>query len=99
MGTSAITVAEVVVEHVSPNMSPDPSTAIKEFRVVGFEDGGAYGELWELGTFKFLIGPTKQAFSMPTMLDGQNVPKLKSVSIAVDSNWGNAGYSCLYRVR
>jgi len=97
--TSAITITEIMIEHVSPNISSDPNTAIKEFRVVGFEDGGAYGEPWELGTFKFAIGPTMQAFSIPTMLDGQNVPKLKSVAIAVDSNWGQEEYSCLYRVR
>lgn len=97
--TSAITITEIMIEHVSPNISSDPNTAVKEFRVVGFEDGGAYGEPWELGTFKFAMGPTMQAFSIPTMLDGQNVPQLKSVAIAVDSNWGQGEYSCLYRVR
>mmetsp|Transcript_20389 Transcript_20389/g.36817 ORF Transcript_20389/g.36817 Transcript_20389/m.36817 type:complete len:238 (+) Transcript_20389:201-914(+) len=96
--SSAITITNVVIEHISPNISSDPSTAIKKFRVVGFEDGGAFGEPWELGKFAFPIGPTLQDFSIPTVLDGQNVPKLKSVAIAVDSNWG-AEYACLYRVR
>ncbi|KAL7533734.1 hypothetical protein ACHAXR_008609 [Thalassiosira sp. AJA248-18] len=96
---SAITVMEVIVEHIPPNISSNPITAIKEFRVVGFEDGGAFGEPWELGTFTFGIGPTMlSSFSIPTMLDGQNVPKLKAISIAVDSNHG-AEYACLYRVR
>lgn len=95
---SDITVSEVVVEHPSPGATSDPSTAIQSFRVVGFEDSGAYGDPWELGTFTFKLGPTMQAFSIPTVLDGQNVPRLKAFSIAVDSNHGGS-YSCLYRVR
>jgi len=96
--SSAITVSEVVVEHISMNISSNPSTAMKVFRVLGFEDGRAFGEPWELGTYKFEVGQSIQAFSIPTMLDGQNVPKLKAISIAVDSNWGG-DYTCLYRVR
>lgn len=95
---SAITVSEVAIEHATPTQSSDPATAIKEFRVVGFEDSGAYGDPWELGTYTFFPGQSMKVFSIPTMLDGQNVPKLKSVAIAVDSNNG-AEYSCLYRVR
>ena len=96
--SSAITVTEVTVEHIPPMIATDPTSAMKDFRVLGFEDGGAFGEPWELGKFTFNIGPSMQVFSIPTMLDGQNVPKLKAISIAVDSNWG-AEYTCLYRVR
>lgn len=39
-----------------------------------------------------------QRFSIPTTLNGVVVPKLKAVSLAVDSNWG-ADFSCLYRFR
>ena len=95
---SAIMVTEVMVEHIPPTITSDPTTTMKEFRVLGFEDGGAFGEPWELGSFVFNIGPTIQAFPIPTMLDGQTVPKLKAISIAVDSNYG-ADYTCLYRVR
>jgi hypothetical protein len=51
-----------------------------------------------LGSFTFATGSSIQAFSIPTTLDGQNVPMMKAISIAVDSN-GGARYSCLYRVR
>ena len=95
---SAISVMEVIIEHIPPMISSNPPTAIRNFRVVGFEDGGAYGEPWELGTYTFSIGPSLTSFTIPTILDGQNVPKLKSIAIAIDSNNG-AEYACLYRVR
>jgi hypothetical protein len=43
-------VTEVVVEHF---LSGDMSSAVKEFRVLGFEDGGAFGEPLELGSFQY----------------------------------------------
>ncbi len=95
---SAITVTEVMIEHVAPAVSHDPTSSIREFRVLGFEDGGAFGDPWELGSFTFAVGPSIQAFSIPTTLDGQNVPRMRAISIAVDSN-GGGRYSCLYRVR
>ena len=97
---SAISVSEVLVEHIPPTITSDPtSSAIKEFRVLGFEDTGAFGEPWELGSFVFNnVGPSIQRFAIPTTLDGQNVPKLNSIAIAVDTNWGGE-YTCLYRVR
>ena len=97
---SAISVSEVLVEHIPPTITSDPtSSAMKEFRVLGFEDTGAFGELWELGSFVFNnVGPSIQRFAIPTTLDGQNVPKLNSIAFAVDTNWGG-DYTCLYRVR
>jgi len=97
---SAISVSEVMVEHIPPTITSDPtSSAMKEFRVLGFEDTGAFGEPWELGSFVFNnVGPSIQRFAIPTTLDGQNVPKLNSIAIAVDTNWGG-DYTCLYRVR
>jgi SUN domain-containing protein 1/2 len=95
---SAIRVTEIVVEH-PPSDNSSSSTAIQEFRVLGFEDGGAFGEPWELGRYTFDVrGSSLQTFVIPTTLLGQNIPKLKSISIAIDSNWG-AEYGCLYRVR
>jgi len=97
---SAISVSEVLVEHIPPTITSDPtSSAMKEFRVLGFEDTGAFGEPWELGLFVFNdVGPSIQRFAIPTTLDGQNVPKLNSIAFAVDTNWGG-DYTCLYRVR
>ena len=93
---SAVMVTEVIVEH--PRPSSELSTAIKEFRVVGFEDSDAYAGPWELGTFTFSPSNNVQAFAVPTVLDGQSVPRLKAIAIAVDSSTG-AEYSCIYRVR
>ena len=95
---SSISVSEVIIEHVPHTVSSNPNTAIKDFRIVGYEDGGAFGEAWELGKFRFLNGPSLQTFSIPSSLDGAEVPKLRSISLAVDSNYG-ADYSCLYRLR
>ena len=49
---SPVFVTEVVVEHVP---SGDMTSAIKAFRVLGFEDGGAFGEPFELGSFEYDI--------------------------------------------
>ena len=97
---SAISVSEVLVEHIPQTITSDPtSSAMKEFRVLGFEDTGAFGEPWELGSFVFNnVGPSIQRFAIQTTLDGQNVPKLSSIAFAVDTNWGGE-YTCLYRVR
>ena len=104
---SAVSVTEIMVEHnptviphESSSSSSSSSSAIKHFRVLGFEDGGAFGDPWELGSFTFIPGSSisQTTFSIPAMLDGQRIPKMKVISIAVDSN-GGASYSCLYRVR
>jgi len=97
---SAISVSEILVEHIPQTITSDPtSSAMKKFRVLGFEDTGAFGEPWELGSFVFNnVGPSIQRFAIPTTLDGQNVPKLNSIAFAVDTNWGG-DYTCLYRVR
>ncbi|KAL7471658.1 hypothetical protein ACHAXS_011956 [Conticribra weissflogii] len=94
-------VSEVVVEHLPASLSKvDAKSAVKRFRVVGFEDVGAFGEPWELGTFEYNIHApfSLQMFQIPSSIDGLSVPKLKAISLAVDSNWG-ADYTCLYRFR
>ncbi|KAL3787146.1 hypothetical protein ACHAWO_010704 [Cyclotella atomus] len=90
-------VTEVVVEHF---LSGDMTSAIREFRVLGFEDGGAFGEPLELGSFQFDTAGKfgLQRFSIPSSVNGAGVPKLKAISLAVDSNWG-ADFTCLYRFR
>lgn len=103
---SAVSVTEIMVEHnptVLPHKSSSASSSsssIKHFRVLGFVDGGAFGDPLELGSFTFIPGSSisQTTFSIPAMLDGQRIPKMKVISIAVDSN-GGARYSCLYRVR
>eukprot|EP00804_Cyclotella_cryptica_P027662 CCRYP_010285-RA/>CCRYP_010285-RA protein AED:0.06 eAED:0.06 QI:1083/1/1/1/1/1/2/362/549 len=97
--SSATVVTEVVVEHL-PSGSSGMTSAVKNFRLLGFEDGGAFGVPWELGSFQYETSGkfSMQRFSIPSTLNGVRVPKLKAVSLAVDSNWG-ADFSCLYRFR
>ena len=94
-----IIVTEVVIDHAPRgSASNNGNTAIKTFRVIGYEDMGAFGEPWELGSFQYDFKLGLQTFTIPTSIDGTTVPKLKAVSLAVDTNWG-AEYSCLYRFR
>ncbi len=39
-----------------------------------------------------------QEFEVATDISGTPVPPLQSITLAVDSNWGNE-YACLYRFR
>lgn len=45
-------VDELVIEHLPLG---DMTSAVKDFRVLGFEDGGAFGDLYELGSFQYDI--------------------------------------------
>jgi hypothetical protein len=92
-----ITVTEVMIDH-APSSIADGKSALKMFRVFGYEDIGAFGEPWELGSFQYNSNLGLQTFSIPSSIGGVEVPKLRAVSLAVDSNWG-AEYSCLYRFR
>lgn len=92
-----ITVTEVMIDH-APRSIANGKSALKTFRVIGYEDIGAFGEPWELGSFQYDSNLGLQTFSIPTSIGGSEVPKLKAVSLAIDSNWG-AQYSCLYRFR
>lgn len=93
----AVTVTEVMIDH-APRSVVDGKSALKAFRVVGYEDIGAFGEPWELGSFEYDSKLGLQAFAIPTSVGGTDVPKLKALSLAIDSNQG-AEYSCLYRFR
>lgn len=104
--SKAINVKHVVIEH-SMNSS-SPGTAIKKFRVYGFEEPDASGYAWELGSFMYDVHSPKsvQQFQMASraygndvpFVYGNEIPQLQSISLAIDSNWGES-YSCLYRFR
>ena len=149
-------VEEVVVEHPPEGVLGERDTAVKDFRVVGFEDRVATGHPWMLGSFRYDSGElggdchrliyilygdgwlclfvcfgilvlllkltihyllsaipyhtfltllclgsdrSLQTFSIPaTSENGQPLPSLSSIVLAIDSNWG-ANYTCLYRFR
>eukprot|EP01083_Nonionella_stella_P073756 199645_1 len=96
-----IFVKSVVIEHTKKTISPERGTAIRNFRVIGFQDENADGEPWLLGNFEYNSSSKKylQEFEVNTKDEnGLPIPKLKSIALAVDSNWG-AEYCCLYRFR
>ena len=94
----AVEIKSVVVEHVQRDLSPTPETAVRHFRVWGFDDLDGQGQPLELGAFQYDINNslTTQEFEVDSSI--ANGRKMKSVTLAIDSNWG-ADYCCLYRFR
>ena len=98
---SPIWVDSIVIEHPYDSNFSNRDTAVRNFRVYGFQDEAADGEAWFLGEFEYLSesDEANQEFEVETESeDGQEIPPLSSIVLAVDSNWG-ADYSCLYRFK
>ena len=92
-------VTSISIEHPPKEVTDRVNTAIRSFRVFGFEGPDAQGKPWPIGDFEYMIGEeTRQEFDVDDEVGKANVPKLQSISIAVDSNWGTP-YACLYRFR
>jgi hypothetical protein len=92
-------VTSISIEHPPKEVTDRVNTAIRSFRVFGFESPDAQGKAWPIGDFEYMIGEeTRQEFDIEDEVANVDVPKLQSISIAVDSNWGTP-YACLYRVR
>lgn len=97
----SIFIESVVIEHPYALTPSNRDTAIRNFRVLGFQDKLAAGQAWNLGDFEFNSESRDyaQEFAIRSQSeDGQSIPPLSSVMLAIDSNWG-AEYSCLYRFR
>jgi len=94
-----IHIKSVSIEHPSANLSSATDTAIRLFRVTGYEDEDTTGRPWVLGSFEYVTGgDSVQDFVVENTEGGLRIPKLSSVVLAIDSNWGGE-YSCLYRFR
>jgi hypothetical protein len=92
-------VTSISIEHPPKEVTDRVNTAIRSFRVFGFEGSDAQGKAWPIGDFEYMIGEeTRQEFDVEDEVGKADVPKLQSISIAVDSNWGTS-YACLYRFR
>ena len=96
-------VESVVIEHIPQRLTDRADTAIRSFRVVGYESDDATSEAWNLGSFEYSMQRNGnheylQEFEVATTLRGEEIPSLSSISLAVDSNWGHE-YACLYRFR
>lgn len=95
-----IFVTEISIEHVPKSVSSSRDTAIKNFRVFGFEDEDALGYPWLLVESQYdSQSDALQEFQAQEELpNGMPIPRIASVALAIDDNWG-AEYSCLYRFR
>jgi len=92
-------VTSVSVEHPPKEMSDRTKSAIRKFRVIGFENDDASGEPWDLGSFEYQLGrEIIQEFDVNQETEEEIIPPLESLTIAIDSNWG-MNYACLYRLR
>lgn len=94
-----VQIKSVTMEHAPRDLTPTPETAIRAFRVIGYEDTDADGTPIPLGSFQYEIdGPrTLQDFEVESE-HNEALHLMKSITLAIDSNWG-ADYSCLYRFR
>jgi hypothetical protein len=89
----ATTVKRVIIEH---NSSPEKaeSSAIKDFRVFGYQDNQAAGEPSFLGQFRYdKDGSTSQQFFIT-----ESHAELQSITLAIDTAYSK-DYACLYRFR
>jgi len=92
-----VKVGSVVIEHPPKDFTPHPETAIKDFRVIGFEDL-EFMRRWDLGSFTYDIENPQSLQEFFASSDGMSMRKLRVIVLAIDSNWGH-DYSCLYRFR
>ena len=97
MATLTIRLATpIFVQSVSVEGRVGRPTSIRNFRVIGLDDEGRD---WNLGSYLYDIKKTtRQDFAIDETIGRQDVPKVSSISLAIDDNWG-ASYSCLYRIR
>lgn len=102
--SEAILVDSVIIENASLRVTKQPESAIRSFRVVGYEDELASSKAWNLGSFEYNLKENTenneylQRFEVATKVFGKEIPPLRAISLAVDSNYGH-DYACLYRFR
>jgi len=98
-----IYVESVIIEHPSKLFTGQSDSAIRSFRIVGYEDDMASSKAWNLGSFEYKVQKNKQndflqEFEVATTVFGKEIPRLHAISLAIDSNYGHE-YACLYRFR
>ena len=97
--SAPILLQTVSIEHPPAEVTDRRGSAIRQFRVVGFEDSNALGVPWSLGSFEYqLDGAIRQEFRLQDKVRGEDVPVLRALGLWIDSNWGE-DYACLYRIR
>eukprot|EP00934_Nitzschia_sp_Nitz4_P007064 Nitzschia sp. Nitz4//scaffold13_size275219//261504//264013//NITZ4_000929-RA/size275219-augustus-gene-0.244-mRNA-1//1//CDS//3329536179//7054//frame0 len=95
-----VEVTSVVIEHPPKGLTDQTSSAIKAFRVVGYDSTDATSNAYNLGSFQYDIDGENglQEFEVAREVAGEPIPPLQSITLAIDSNWGH-DYACLYRFR
>mmetsp|Transcript_65707 Transcript_65707/g.73310 ORF Transcript_65707/g.73310 Transcript_65707/m.73310 type:complete len:823 (+) Transcript_65707:94-2562(+) len=98
-----IYVESVIIEHPSKLFTGQSDSAIRSFRIVGYEDDMASSKAWSLGSFEYSVQKNKQndflqEFEVANTVYGKEIPRLHTISLAIDSNYGHE-YACLYRFR
>jgi len=94
-------VHSIVIEHPPKEITDRMDSAIRAFRVVGYEDKIGSKGSYELGRFAYKPddGPRAE-FDVARKLSRRDVPKLRSIVLAIESTWGKSDdYGCLYRFR
>jgi hypothetical protein len=86
----AVTIGRVILEHPSDHAS----SAIQDFRLVGYADDSARGEPVHLGSFTF----NNQDGSTQEFAVSVSHEMVKSLTLAIDNTY-SPEYSCLYRFR
>jgi len=88
-----IYIKSIAIQHPPKELTSDVQTAIQHFRILGF---GENQELLNLGSFRYDVHSiwSNQEFQVHQT----DIPKLRKVVLAVDSNWGG-NYTCLYRIQ
>jgi hypothetical protein len=109
--SAPVYVTSMVLEHSIPpsqritTNNNRADSAVRSFRVVGYEDDAASTKAWNLGAFEYILPKVTnqhqylQEFHVATTAYGNDIPALQSISLAIDSNWGNDDYTCMYRFR
>jgi len=99
-----IRVDSIIIEHPPVQITDHAESAIRSFRVAGYEDEMASSKSWNLGSFEYSLRESSennvylQRFEAATTVFGKEIPRLHAISLAVDSNYGHE-YACLYRFR
>lgn len=90
-------VEKISIEHPTVDFTDNQKSAIRSFRIIGFEDFEAQSQTRQtLGSFEFQISENASGLQTFNVLKCESV--LKSISLAVDTIWGGPS-ACLYRFR
>ena len=99
----AVVVAAVTVEHVGADVAYDLSSAPKSFAVFGWNRTREPPEPARShdfgGALRYELGASSRGAAQTFAFDETRARAVDHVRFEVRSNYGNAEYTCLYRLR